>query len=150
MGLIREYMEADHARLDRLRLAGQWWEFRGGLFRHIGLEEKILLPEARRRRGGEPLPEAARLREDHSLLVILLVPPPSPEITAVIDKLLGEHNRLEEGDDGMYAHCEALGDVDAIAERLRAAPETPQRKYQGGPLVQAQIERALETLSLRR
>lgn len=149
MGQIRDYMEADHARLDALRAAGDWWGFRGGLLRHIGLEEKILLPEARRRRG-EALPESVRLREDHSLLVILLVPPPTPEITAVIEKLLREHNALEEGDDGLYAHCEALGDDAAIAARLRAAPETPQRDYQQGPLVQAQIERALAALGMRR
>ena len=149
MGQIRDYMEADHARLDALRAAGDWWGFRGGLLRHIGLEEKFLLPEARRRRG-EALPESARLREDHSLLVILLVPPPSPQLGAVIDQLLREHNALEEGDDGLYTHCEALCDVEAIAARLRAAPETPQRDYQDGPLVRAQVERALAVLQARR
>ncbi len=141
MGPIREYMTADHARLDSLRAAGDWWGFRGGLFRHIGLEEKILMPRVR------DWPGRARLREDHSLLVILLVPPPTPRITAVIEKLLLEHNRLEEDDDGLYACCESLGPE--VVERLKSAPPTPQRDYQDGPLVQKQIDRALETIRMR-
>ncbi|HUJ29221.1 MAG TPA: hemerythrin domain-containing protein [Myxococcales bacterium] len=150
-GPIEQYMQEDHERLDRLRRAGAWWEFRGGLLRHIGLEEKILLPDARRRRDGEPLPEAPRLREDHGLLTTLLVPPPSPPIEDAIDGLLVPHNAIEEGPAGVYARCDALAGVEAeaIAARLRTAPATPQRPHQDGPRVRAQVERALQVLALR-
>ena len=151
-GPIETYMSEDHQRLDRLREAGEWWEFRGGLLRHMGLEEKILLPDARRRRGGEPLPEAARLREDHGLLTTLLVPSPSPEIRAAIDRILGPHNALEEGPGGVYARCEALAGDEAaeIAARLRAAPATPQRAYQDGPQSRAWVEKALAAVAARK
>ncbi len=150
-GPIEEYLQEDHRLLDELRSAGRWWEFRGRLLRHIGLEEKLLFPEARRRRGGQPLPEVARLHEDHGLLATLLVPPPSPQILEAIERLLRPHNALEEGETGVYAQCDALaGDQAAgIADRLRAAPTTPQRENQDGPLVRAQVQRALETLMAR-
>ena len=38
-GPIAIFMNEDHDRLDRLRLSGAWWEFRGGLLRHNALEE---------------------------------------------------------------------------------------------------------------
>ena len=41
--------------------------FRRGLLRHIAMEEKVLLPEARRLRGGSPLAIAVRLRADHAM-----------------------------------------------------------------------------------
>ena len=150
-GPIERYLQEDHQRLERLRRSGAWWEFRGGLLRHIGLEEKILLPDARRRRNGVPLPEAARLREDHGLLATLLVPPPSPAIAEAIERLLAPHNALEEGAGGVYAQCDALaaGEAAAIALRLRAAPATRQRAHQDGPQVRAQVERALEILAVR-
>jgi hypothetical protein len=117
----------------------------------MGLEEKILLPEARRRRDGKPLQEATRLREDHGLLATLLVPPPSPRTVLAIEQILGPHNALEEGPGGVYALCDALaaGDAAAIAERLRAAPATPQRAHQDGQQVRAQVERALAALAAR-
>ena len=150
-GPIEAYLQEDHQRLERLRRLGAWWEFRGGLLRHIGLEEKILLPDARRRRDGVPLPEAARLREDHGLLATLLVPPPSPQIAEAIERILAPHDALEEGPSGVYAQCDALAGEEAAAlvERLRAAPAIPQRAHQDGPLVRAQVERALEILAAR-
>lgn len=150
-GPIETYLQEDHERLERLRRSGAWWEFRGGLLRHIGLEEKILLPDVRRRRGGVPLPHAARLREDHSLLATLLVPEPSPQIVEAIERILAPHNALEEGPDGVYAQCDLLaaGEAGAIAERLRVAPATPQRAHQDGPRVRAQVERALEVVAAR-
>ena len=59
-GPVFHYLAADHARLDELlRVAGarpdaidrpSYAAFRAGLLRHIGLEEKILFPAARRAR----------------------------------------------------------------------------------------------------
>ncbi|MBZ0119582.1 MAG: hypothetical protein K8H88_21505, partial [Sandaracinaceae bacterium] len=61
-----EHLIADHARLHALlqrALASgfdpePFAEFRAGLLRHIGIEEKVLLVAARRARGGEPIERA--------------------------------------------------------------------------------------------
>ena len=149
-GPIEKYMTEDHEALERLRRAGRLWEFRGGLLRHIGLEEKILLPDARRRKG-EPLREAPRLREDHGMLATLLVPPASQRILEAIETILVPHDALEEGPDGIYALCDELaaGDAAAIAERLRASPGIRQKPHEDGPLVRAQVERTLAALDAR-
>jgi len=86
---IRRYLADDHTRLGAL-LEKAWAkpglidreayaEFRAGLLRHIGLEEKILLPAIQKLRGGQPHPVANRLRLDHGALAALLVPTPSPK-----------------------------------------------------------------------
>ena len=102
MGPIARYLADDHARLDALLTRGAtdsaaYADFRRGLLRHIGMEEKILLPAAQRARGGEPLPAAARLRLDHGALAALLVPTPTPAIRAALRGILERHNALEEG-----------------------------------------------------
>ena len=75
---IRSFLERDHQQLDQLltRASGDldnidmeaFDEFRCGLLKHIGMEEKILLPAIRRLRGGEPLAIAAKLRLDHGAI----------------------------------------------------------------------------------
>jgi hypothetical protein len=72
------------------------------------MEEKILMPAARRMRGGEPLAVAARLRLDHGALTALLVPTPTPAVVAAIRAILAAHNPLEEDPGGMYEQCENL------------------------------------------
>ena len=72
---IAAYLHADHERLRRLLhrataateldLAA-FADFRRGLLRHIGIEEKLLLPAARGARGGSPLERARDLRIDHA------------------------------------------------------------------------------------
>ena len=70
-GALSDFLQADHARLDEIltRAAaqspidlGSFNQFREGLLRHIAMEEKVLLPDARRRRGGAPLDIAKRLK----------------------------------------------------------------------------------------
>jgi hypothetical protein len=71
-GPLTDFLAGDHTRLDgllrRAVTAGDtigraaYAEFRAGLLRHIGLEEKILLPAAQRWQEGAPLPLAAKLR----------------------------------------------------------------------------------------
>jgi len=97
----------DHGRLEGLLQAavaqvgsvdqGAYDQFRAGLLRHIGMEEKILLPAAQRLRGGEPLPIAAKLRLDHGAIASLLMPPPSAAVIATICAVLKVHNTIEEG-----------------------------------------------------
>src|SRR5690606_18715222 len=111
---ITRFLTADHARLDALLDAATnqephdldaYAEFRRGLLRHIGIEEKVLLPAAQRASGGTPLPVAARLRLDHGAIAALLVPTPNPVIVATLRHILAQHNPIEEGTGGLYPTC---------------------------------------------
>lgn len=131
---ISEYLVADHRRLEVLLARAEGGgsaldlaahaEFRAGLLRHIGMEEKILLPAAQRARGGEPLSEAARLRLDHGALAALLVPVPTRAILAVLRDILTGHDAIEEGPGGVYETCAQLvgPGIDALVADLHAAP----------------------------
>jgi hypothetical protein len=132
VGPIERYLSEDHVRLARLFEEGRadpaaYAQFRVGLLRHIGMEEKVLLPAARRARGGESLPAADRLRLDHGALVALMVPPPSAQIRAAVESILAQHNAVEEGEAGVYAECEKLAgeEKEALLASLRAYPEVP-------------------------
>jgi hypothetical protein len=133
METITEYLVADHVRLGRKLSASTagveldleaYGRFRRGLLRHIAIEEKILLAEAKRRRG-TPLPEAHRLRIEHASLTSLLVPTPDRALVDEIRGLLEIHDAREEGAYGVYAQCERLfgDDSAALAEKARAYPE---------------------------
>jgi hypothetical protein len=154
-GDIYRFLADDHARLDALlqRAAADptaidlsaYAEFRAGLLKHIGMEEKILLPAAQRRRGGEPLAIAAKLRLDHGALAALLVPTPTPAIVAAIRTILEAHNPLEEGPGGLYEQCENLAGTEAeqILARLRSAPEVKVAPHIDAPKVIEATRRAL-------
>ena len=145
VGPIEAMMTEDHVELDRLLVAaerddgtideGAYTRFRGGLLRHIAMEEKVLLPFARAKRG-EPLPMAAQLRTDHSAIAKLLCRSPSRAIIASLREVLGSHNDLEEGPGGLYAACDALAgeEAPAIVARMQAQPAVPLAKYYDGPL----------------
>jgi hypothetical protein len=160
-GAVARYLAADHARLDALlvRATAQPDEidptayagFRAGLLKHIGMEEKILLPAAQRARGGEPLPIAAKLRLDHGALAALLVPTPTPLIIAAIRRILTAHNALEEGPGGVYQACEQLAgkDVEGLLARLQAAPDVPVHAHVDGPRIMDAARRALERAGYR-
>lgn len=159
-GPIHRFMCEDHARLDVLLAearAGQaialppYEQFRSGLLKHIGLEEKILLPAAREARGGEPLPIAKQLRTDHSALAALLVPTPTHEILALLAELLARHNPLEETDGGMYDQVEALAGSGsgALIARLHAAPEVPVAPHVDNERVQRHVAQLLESTRRR-
>jgi hypothetical protein len=147
IGPIERFMTEDHVRLDALlaRAAppsgtideATYAEFREGLLRHIGMEEKVLLPEMKRLRGGEPMPIAKALRKDHGLIAALLVPPPTHERVERIRAALAAHNPLEEGPEGLYASCDGIAgsEASAIVERLAAQPRVPVAKYYDGPLL---------------
>jgi hypothetical protein len=147
MGSIEAFMTADHVRLDALLRGAErddgtidvdaYAQFREGLLRHIGMEEKVLLPFARGKRAGEPLALARPLRLDHGKIAKLLVPTPDPSICAELRALLVEHNALEEGSEGLYAICDALAGDEAteVVTRLRAQPAVPVAKHYDGPLI---------------
>jgi hypothetical protein len=161
-GPLHRYLAEDHARLDALLYRstaephvvdlGAYEQFRAGLLRHIGMEEKVLLPDARRRRNGEPLPIAKQLRADHAALASLLVPTPTHEIVAAIRDVLEDHNPLEESPDGLYDTCERLAgaDVETLLARLKAAPEVPVAPHFDGPRVHEHIANLLRARPRRR
>jgi len=154
IGPIHEFLRRDHERLAELLDAScrdgtidlaAFHEFRAGILRHIGMEEKILLPAVKPLRGGEPLPIARQMRLDHSALAALLVPTPTPLIVERLRALLSVHNAMEEGDDGVYAQCEQIAGVEgqAMLDQLLKAPPVKLAPYQDGPRAFASIERLL-------
>lgn len=155
-GPLAQFLSADHRRLDALLKStaskmGQvnrkvYDQFRAGLLRHIGMEEKILFPAVQRQRGGDPLPIAAKLRLDHGALATLLMPSPTPAILAAIRRLLVDHNALEEGPDGVYDLCDqAAGtETESLLKALRDAPSVAVMPHSDSPAVMTTLRRALE------
>jgi hypothetical protein len=133
-GKIYRYLSDDHLKLDdALRRATRhpetiamsaYAEFREGLLRHIGMEEKILLPAAQTANGGKPIASAGRLHLDHGALAALLVPTPTPAILTAIKTILEQHNPLEEGPGAVYEECEQLlgSQIDQVLSRLTTTP----------------------------
>jgi hypothetical protein len=122
---IYRYLVDDHTRLDSALLRGDYPEFREGLLRHIGMEQKILLPII------GPTALAERIHLDHGALAALLVPTPTPAIVTAIRTILENHNPLEEGPGGLYQQCEQLlgSDVPQVLTRLQNAPPVPVAKH---------------------
>ena len=155
-GLVTDFLVEDHRRLEKLlqsavALAGSvdqgaYDQFRAGLLRHIGMEEKILLPAAQRIRGGEPLPIAFKLRLDHGAIASLLMPPPTATIVATIRAVLKVHNTIEEGPGGLYEICDELAGSEAaqLLAKLQAAPELAVLPCSDSPAVMPAVQRALE------
>ncbi len=145
IGAIERFMAQDHVRLDQLLQAAERTEpideetyarFRHDLLRHIAMEEKVLLPYARDKRGGTPLPAATAIRADHSQIAKLLVRSPTRALLDELRVLLGRHNPLEEGPEGLYAACDGLAgnEAEQLVARLRDQPTVPLAKYYDGPL----------------
>jgi hypothetical protein len=155
-GPLYRFFADDHRRLDdilRRSCAAEghvdltlFDEFRGGLLRHIGMEEKVLLPAARGARGGAPLEIARPLRLDHGAIAALLVPTPDTALVVRIRSILGPHNRREEEPGGLYETCDRLlaDEAAALLGRLETFPAVPQAPHNDGPLVERHIAEALE------
>ena len=152
---LERYLLEDHQRLDGLLTraladeahfdAEAFEAFRAGLLRHIGIEERLLLPWARGRRGGTPLPITSVLRIEHAALASLLVPTPDRGLAIEIRNLLVGHNLREEGAEGLYAQCATLGGGDEmLVERMRAQPAPPLARHFDGPGTVRSAAAALE------
>ncbi len=124
-GAIHRFLVNDHARLDSALQRGDYPEFREGLLRHIGMEQKILFPII----GRTALVD--RIHLDHGALAALLVPTPTPAILTAIRTILENHNPLEEGTGGLYEQCEQLlgPGVEEVLTRLQNVPPVPVAKH---------------------
>ena len=152
---IHRYLADDHRRLDDLLDCAMadpenidtaaYEQFRAGLLRHIGMEERVLLPAARKKRGGEPLPVAAKLRLDHGALTASVVPSPNAKVVAAIQTILKLHNPLEEDPGGMYDQCEELlaAEADQILRQLENFHAVKVLPHVNSPFVVEVARRAL-------
>lgn len=155
-GLVTQFLTEDHRRLETLlqsalNSSGRvdqvvYDQFRAGLLRHIGMEEKILLPTAQRLRNGEPLSLAGRLRLDHGAIAALLMPTPTAGLIATLRKILDKHDMIEEGPEGLYQTCNALAGAEnePLLAQLRAAPDLSVLPHADTPAVLGAVRRALE------
>ena len=139
---LHEFLTRDHERLDKL-LEEDYGEFRRGLLRHISIEERVLFPELRRRRGVTEIEK--QLHRDHAALAALLVPPPTEVEIGQIRSILAIHNEMEEESGGLYEIIESLSGVEltALMERVHAIPEVPVMPNVDSPIVRSSIETLL-------
>jgi hypothetical protein len=125
--------------------AAAYAEFREGLLRHIGIEEKILLPAVRKFQNDVPYSAADILRVEHGALAALLVPAPTKKIVAALRAILKHHNGLEECAACLYKECERLfgSDVDTIMKGVKNYPPVPVAQHIDTPHVLEATRRAL-------
>ena len=145
---LHRFLSDDHARLDALLResiergdAGAYDGFRRGLLRHISIEERVLFPLLRARRGGTRLEQ--QLHRDHAALAALLVPPPAGAELSQIAAILEEHNQLEEAAGGLYELIEELAadDLAALMASVHAVPAVPVMPNTDTPVVRSSIDR---------
>lgn len=145
---LHEYLSRDHQRLDELLLRaldneGAYIEFRRGLLRHIGIEERVLFPFLKQHFGSTVVEK--QLHRDHAALSALLVPPPGRREIEQIRSILTAHNPLEEDEGGMYDRLERLA-ADALAGLLTvvtAFPQVPVAPHSDTPLLRRTIEQLI-------
>ncbi|MFZ0658597.1 MAG: hemerythrin domain-containing protein [Candidatus Binataceae bacterium] len=154
-GPIHRFLCGEHARLDRLLDAAQdfasssgiaaYAQFRHALLRHISMEEKVLLPDAEKRRGA-PHPLAARLRLDHGAMAALMMPSASRAILRTLRTILIAHNPLEESPGGVYDACEQLAGADAarLLSVIEATAEVPVKPHLDTEKTRTAVRHALE------
>lgn len=153
---ISEYLANDHDRLDGLLIqvitptgeinTNAYHQFRQGLLRHIGIEEKILIPALQSNLTDEMKKTLDRIRMDHSAIVALLVPPPSPAIISALKSILTGHNELEEANSGFYEQADTSEEQSPqqLAERVKNFPEVKSLPNNPDPKVLEATRRALE------
>ncbi|HSA87464.1 MAG TPA: hemerythrin domain-containing protein [Nitrospira sp.] len=153
---MARFLAEDHRRLEQLLQTAvgsgghvvqeTYDHFRAGLLRHIGMEEKILLPAAQQWNGGTPLSIAAKLRLDHGAIAALLMPTPTADIVATLHTILEQHNLMEEGPEGLYAICDRLAgaEVEPLLTKLRRTQEPTVLPHSDTSAVLGAVHRALE------
>lgn len=163
-GSIARFLTEDHRRLEELldRAGGQagvaidltpYEEFREGLLRHIGMEEKILFPAIQRaQQGGADsslvsslASSLEQLRLEHGALATLLMPSPTPAVLATIREILRRHDGIEESAGGPYAVGDDLlgQEAEMMLATLRSAPMVNLMPHSDSSAVTATLHRAL-------
>lgn len=152
---VNQYLAGDHDRLDALfqratAVPGaidraSYDAFRGGLLRHIAMEERTLFPAILRLEGEKMAAILDRLRLDHGALAALLVPPPDAAIIATIRSILAVHNALEEDKGGVYRLLDRLSgaQMDVLVGKLKATAAVPVAPYNERPGILDATRRAL-------
>jgi hypothetical protein len=150
MNGLTTFLTADHERLETLRSRAAadskaYQAFRRGLLKHVAMEEAILLPAVRRLRGA-PLAWGQQIHRGHGALSALMTLSPSPHVVSTLRAILKVHNKLEEGNGGIYAQCEHVLGAEAarVFEALKAAPDAPPVPFADTPKAVVAVNRALE------
>ncbi|OGU31021.1 MAG: hypothetical protein A2X67_07960 [Ignavibacteria bacterium GWA2_55_11] len=154
-GELYSYFFGDHRRLEQLLDEAEksdpingthYAEFRKGLLRHIGLEEKVLLPALLPRLPSGMQPVVDQIRRDHAAIGALMVPPPTRRIIGALRHILNKHNLLEETERGLYDACESLpaNEVEAIVRKAREAPQVKVMPHNSSPNALDATARALQ------
>lgn len=147
MGRLYDLLARDHARLDALLADAareeSYREFRRGLLRHIGIEERILFPLIRK--AGRDLRLIEQLHRDHAALSALLVPPPAPAEIDAVRRILEQHNPLEEDAGGLYDEIETLAgdEIEDLLRRVESFPETRVAPHADSELLRRTIAQLL-------
>jgi hypothetical protein len=140
LGPIEASMVEDHAHADALlgRALGvrpvdevAFAAFRRHLLRHMALEEDVLLRYAEAR---SEYALGERIRHDHGEIRRLLAGPAHVDKIASLVELLGRHNGIEEGPEGLYATCDAIAGADAesLVVRLKRYARSTSLKPRAG------------------
>ena len=154
-GPLHDLLARDHERLDALLAASlrgdgsidgeAYGEFRRGLLRHIGIEERVLFPSLRSAGASTGVEE--QLHRDHAALAALLVLRPSRDGIEQIRSILLSHNPLEEDPGGMYDRVQQLADLEATLARVRDYPPVPMAPYNDNATIRRSIEALLKQRS---
>jgi hypothetical protein len=153
-GLIYQRMQADHARIRELLEGvcspdgidfGAYQRFRGGLLRHIAIEDNILAPAVKKLREGVDLPALRQSKLENAALASMLVPTPTNEIVARLQKLLVKSDKFAKGPEGLYAELERIegADLEALCRRMDSAPAASLAAYRDGPKTFEAIEKSM-------
>ena len=151
---LHTLLSRDHDRLEALLTAAlrpdgtidqeAYAAFRGGLLRHIGIEERILFAELRSRSAMSEV--EGQLHRDHAVLAALLVPPPRATEIELIRAILLQHDPLEEEADGLYervAHLVGGDNLENLLARIEAFPEVRVAPHSDTPILRQSIEQLL-------
>jgi hypothetical protein len=152
---LYQYLSDDHNLLDELldRATAtpgaidmtSYTEFRKRILRHIGIEEKIVLPAIQRLQDGRQAALADQIRLDHGAIAALMVPPPTAAIIATLRSILQVHNVLEEENGGLYELVDRLAGEGrgAMLEKMKAIPEVPVLPHNDKPVALESAKRAV-------
>ncbi len=153
---IYKYFADDHRRLEELLNRSfpgsdgideeSYSDFRSGLLKHIALEEKILFPSILKFQNGKQHKYAAQLRLEHGAFAALLVHSPAKLINQVFLAIIPNHNKLEEGADGIYLACDTLpGEwINEMFLKINEYPAVPAMPYNDSQLAGNALRRAVE------